>query len=300
MSKRTKTRKTLSALLTAFSVIALSSCSTEEPIDIDLTFTKTEAETTPAETADSIYENTVTTSEETEALIPAETQPPQQTIPPDKRIPYEGLELSLSDAVEVNEYGDASYDFSYIRYGTNFYMDSNDFDLNDFSIPSLKNTEYIKVEKGQEISKGLKVTNAELWLGNNSSGYSEIARSDIELEGSVTWEGFLWFYGDEEPIIGDAVLFAADPTKNDKIPIGIESGSGPLSYSNDDFAFIMDSNFFFVGSIKDMNADLENALRESNCVRVRATLTNMRLACLSRASGYNHSSATITDVEILQ
>lgn len=307
MRKQAKTYKTLLTLLTALSVTALSSCSTEEPIDIDLTFTKTEAESTPAETTDSTYENTVTTSEQTEDFIPAETQPPQQTIPPDKRIPYEGLELSLSDAVEINEANDAFYDFSYIRYGSNFYMDSKDFDLNDFSIPSLQNIEYIKVEKGQEISNGLKVTSAQLCLSSYPTypNYSsDIALSTIELEGSVTWEGFLWFYGDDEPIIGNAVLFAADPTKNDKIPIGIESGSesssGPLSYSNDDFAFIMDSNSFFVGSIKDMNAEVETVLRENNCVRVRATLTNINLSCSSRASGYNHSHATITDVEILQ
>ena len=273
-------------------VVFLSSCSTDEPID--LTFTETNL-TEPAET---IYEPTVTTSEETEAFVPAETQPPQQTTPPDKRIPYEGLEISLSDAVEINDINDALYDFSYIRYGTSFYMDSNDHDLNDFPAHPLEDIEYIKVEKGQEISNGLKVTSAEMCLSDGN--YSEVVSSDIVLEGSVTWEGFLWFYGDDEPIVWDSVLFAADPTKNNEIPIGIESAPGVLSYSNDHFAFVMDSNFFFVGSIKDMSADIENVLRENNCVRVRATLTNINLACLSRASGYNHSNATITDVEILK
>lgn len=299
MSKKAKLP--LAILMSA--VVFLSSCSTEEPekpIDIDLTFTKTEAETSPTETTDGTYEPAVTSSEQTEAFVPAETQPPQQTIPPDKRIPYEGLELLLSDAVEINDINDALYDFSYIRYGTSFYMDSNDYNLNDFSIPSLQNIEYIKVEKGQEISNGLKVTSAEMCLSGGNYGYSEVVSSDIILEGSVTWEGFLWFYGDDEPIVWDSVLFAADPTKNNEIPIGIESAPGILSYSNDHFAFVMDSNFFFVGSIKDMSADIENVLRESNCVRVRATLTNINLVCNSRASGYNHSNATITDVEILQ
>lgn len=300
----TKRAKALSALLTALSIITLSACNSKESVNIDLAMTTTEANTNNAETATITYETTAAPEDidDPDEYIPADTQPSLPEIPPDKRIPYEDIELDISDAVEVNEYGDAIYDFSYLRYSSDFYVDSNDHDMSNFTVPPLENIEYIKVEKGQEISGGLKVASAQLWLSSNPDfrGISEIVYSSIELEGNATWEGFLWFYGDDEPIVWDSVLFAADPSKNSEIPIGIESGASLLSYSNDDFAFIMDSNFFFVGSIKDMSADIENVLRESNCVRVRATLTNINLACSSRASGYNHSNATITDVEILQ
>lgn len=299
----TKRAKTLSALLTALSVITLSACSSEEPVNIDSALTQ---DKTDAEAAVSTQESVVTTSEkieETDENIPEETQPPLPEIPPDKRIPYEGAELDLSDAIEVND-DDAVYDFSYIRYSSDLYMDTNNYDLKDFPDTSLQNVEYIKVEKGQDISNGLKVKSAELILSSNidyiNRKTSEIALSSIELEGSVTWEGLLWFNGDDEPLFGDIVLFAPDPSKNSEIPIGIESVASLQHYGNDDFAFLMDSKSLSCGSIKNMNADIESALRESGCIRIRATFTNICLSCSTRASGYNHSHATISDVEILQ
>lgn len=298
----TKQAKTLSALLTALSIITLSACSSEEPGSIDPPITQAHTET---EASVSTQEPVVTTSEkidETDENISEETQPPQTTIPPDKRIPYEGIELDISDAAEVNEYGEAIYDFSYLRYSSNFYVDSNDHDMSNFTVPPLENIEYIKVEKGQEISGGLKVASAQLWLSSNPdfNGNSEIVFSSIELEGSTAWEGLLWFYGDDEPIVGDTVFFAADPSKNSEIPIGIEAEAGMSFYSNDDFRFVMDSNDFSVASIKDLSADVESALRENGCIRIRATFTNICLSCSTRASGYNHSHADMSDVEILK
>lgn len=300
----TKRAKTLSALLTALSVITLSACSSEESVNIDLAMTTTEANTNNAETAAITYETTAAPEDidDPDEHIPADTQPSLPEIPPDKRIPYEGIELDISDAVEVNEYGDAIYDFSYLRYSSDFYVDSNDHDMSNFTVPPLENIEYIKVEKGQEISGGLKVASAQLWLSSNPdfSGNSEIVSSSIELEGSATWEGLLWFYGDDEPIVGDTVFFAADPSKNSEIPIGIEAEAGMSFYSNDNFRFVMDSNDFSIASIKDLSADIQSALRETGCIRIRATFTNICLSCSTRASGYNHSHAAITDVEILQ
>ena len=300
----TKRAKTLSALLTALSVMTLSACSSEEPVNIDPAITQDKTET---EAAVSTQEPVVTTSEkidETVENISEETQPPQTTIPTDKRIPYDGIELDISDAVEVNESGDAIFDFSYLRYSSDFYVDSNNHDMSNFTVPPLEDIEYIKVEKGQEISGGLKVKSAKMWLASYpdyiSGKNSEIASSDIDLEGSVTWEGLLWFYGDDEPIIGDLVLFAPDPSKNSEIPIGIESKASMSFYSNDDFRFVMDSNSFFIDSIKEMDADVESALRENGCIRIRATFTNICLSCSTRASGYNHSHADMSDVEILK
>ncbi len=256
---------------------------------------KNDEETTQTDVTEEIFYET-TSKEYAEKVNRIETE--GILLPDGSRVPKE-------TAKKIDDHF-ARFDYSFIRYARPIYIDSTISEIYDdehesfYLYGQVVFPEYVKVKAGDVLKNGLKVKSAEMSLRYLEEPYGFVL-SEIPLEGSVTWEGFLYckFEDDFYYTAGD-LYFYPDPTLNDFIPVNacnIES----LNASHDDktgFSFVQDSCRIKLGNIEELDKDISGYFKEQEYVKVKVTLTNIMLRYFSDGGG-EKSYADIEDIEIL-
>ncbi|MCM1487325.1 MAG: hypothetical protein NC203_03065, partial [Firmicutes bacterium] len=214
------------AAFTVSSALLLTGCSTRQ------------GETVAIEASDSVQSESVPTepvvsSEEITREEAAEADSGNVLEEKIRRVEDEGILLPdesrvpKTSAVEIKDGYWAKFDYAFVRYAKPFYVDSTvaeiyDTEHNCFyagNFNKILYPDYVKVKTGDQLKNGLKVKDAEMHVRflEEPDG---LAYSKVFLDGSVTWEGRLYcYFEDEFQYSAGDLIFYPNPSVNDFIPL---------------------------------------------------------------------------------
>lgn len=234
-------------------------------------------------------------------------------------IPFmDGTACSKNDAAWGNtfEYDNGEkksvlgFDFAFMRYAMPIYSDTDtdpdlyDFDDYEYSIANLwdniEGAEYFKVTAGQKLENGLTVLKSFCTVPAVFDDGAHIGVNEIYLEGSITTDGVLEYYEQDEYILPKgSVLFYPNPLSCDNLPVSYggslcTTGSADLDGK---FAFQNDGARFYVGNINEIDADISDYFEHGKLVKVKATLSDITLR-YDESTGGNVSNAVLIEVKL--